>query len=257
MNGSRRHRLLIRISTGLFACLLLSGCFDVHEELWVNRDGSGKAELTYVIPASAVFMLGGTEGVEEKIRSMISRQPPLSLDALEVKETEDGVRISGTVSAKSMLSLLDLKKGESSRELPAAALDIAGNFDVRLQGLDIDLTRTVKVREALGLMSLAVGKEEREKRRLVCILHLPMPPEESNAMTIEDGGKTLKWETTLGDALKKPLVTHVRARMPIPTAAWYAAALLVVALIALGRMIWKWRKRALQASAKPKTGPIP
>ncbi len=247
----------MQFSAGLSACLLLSSCFETHEELWINRDGSGKAELTYVIPASAVFMLGGTEGVEKKVRDMIARQPPLSLDALEVKETDDGVRISGTVSAKSMLSLLDLKKGEGSRELPAAALDIAGDFDVRLQGLDIDLTRTVKVKEAVGLFSLAVGKEEREKRRLVCILHLPMVPQESNAMTVEDGGKTLKWETTLGEALKKPIVTHVRARMPIPTAVWYAAALLLVALIALVRMIWKWRKRALQASAKPQIGPIP
>jgi hypothetical protein len=200
-------------------------------------------------------MLGGTDGLEKKIRTMVAGQPPLSLDALQVKETDAGVEVAATISTKSMLSLLDLKK--NARELPHAALDIAGDFDVRLKGLDIDFTRTVKVHEALGLLAVAVSKEERDKRRLVYILHLPVPPEESNAMTVEDGGKTLKWEATLGEAIKKPVVTSFRARMPIPTAVWYAAGLLVVALSALARKVWKWRKRALQATAKAKTGPIP
>jgi hypothetical protein len=241
------HSFLIRILAGLLACLLLAGCFDIREELWVHRDGSGKAELTYVIPASALLLAGGEDGLEEKIRTMIASQPKLSLDALQIKEIETGVEVSATVSTKSMLSLLDLKKGEGARQLPGAALDIAGNFDVRLQGLDIDFTRTVKVKEALGMLSIGVGKEERETRRLVYILHLPVPPEESNAMKVEDGGKTLKWETTLGEAIKKPVVTSFRARMPIPTELWYSLALVIVALTALVRMVSKWRRKSRMA----------
>ena len=236
---------LIRSFAGLLACLLLAGCFDIREELWIHRDGSGKAELTYVIPPSALLLAGGTEELEAKIRTMIASQPQLSLDALQVKEIEAGIEVSATVSTKSMLSLLDLKKGEGARQLPGAAIDIAGNFDVRLQGLDIDFTRTVKVREALGLLSMGVGKEERDTRRLVYILHLPVPPEESNAMKVEDDGRTLKWETTLGEALKKPVVTSFRARMPIPTRVWYGLALVIVAITALARTVWKWRRRRL------------
>ena len=32
-----------RILAGL-ACLLLTGCFEIREEFWIHRDGSGKAE---------------------------------------------------------------------------------------------------------------------------------------------------------------------------------------------------------------------
>lgn len=240
-------RLLSRTLAGLLACLLLAGCFDIREELWVHRDGSGKAELTYVIPASALLLAGGSDGLEQKIRTMIATQPKLSLDALQIKEVATGVEVSATVSTKSMLSLLDLKKGEGVRQLPGAAIDLAGDFDVRLKGLDIDFTRTVKVKEALGMLSIGVGKEERDSRRLVYILHLPVPPEESNAMKVEDGGKTLKWEITLGEAIKKPVVTSFRARMPIPTAVWYGLALVIVAVTALVRMVLKWRRKARMA----------
>ena len=251
------RRLFLRLSAGLLACLLLAGCFDIREEFWIHRDGSGKAELTYVIPSSAVMLAGGTEGIEEKIRTAIATQPKINLDALQVKETDAGVEISATVSTKSMLDLLDLKKGEGVRQLPGSAVDLAGDFDVRLRGLDIDFTRTVKVKEALGMMSIGVGKEERDTRRLVYILHLPVPPSSTFIAFDSIGGKTLRWESTLGEAIKKPVVTSFRARMPIPTAVWYAAGLLIVALTALGRKVWKWRKAARAASRKILSGPIP
>ncbi|WP_035613848.1 hypothetical protein [Haloferula sp. BvORR071] len=236
-------RLFLRVFSGLLACLLLAGCFDIKEELWVHSDGSGKAELTYVIPASALLVAGGTEGLEKKIRDMMATQPKLRLDALEVKETESGVRVAARISTDSLLALLDLKKNAGGRELPGAAMDLAGNFDVRLIGLDVDFARTVKVREALGLASFGVSKDDREKRKLIYILHLPKPAKESNAMTTEDDGKTLKWEATLGEAMKKPLVTSFRASMPIPPTVWYGLALVLVAITALARAVWKWRTR--------------
>jgi hypothetical protein len=230
-----------RIFAGL-ACLLLTACFDIREELWVHRDGSGKAELTYVIPGPALVLTGGAEGLEKKIRDLMATQPKLKLEALRVTEGEQGATVAATVTTESMLSLLDLKKSDNMRNLPGAATDIAGDFDVRLSGLDIDFSRTIKVKDALGLASLGVGPEDRKNRKLVYILHLPKRPEESNAMVIEDDGKTLRWEATLGEAMSKPLVTSFRARMPVPIAVWYGLGLVVVALTVLARKIWKWRK---------------
>jgi hypothetical protein len=231
-----------RIFAGL-ACLLLTACFDIREELWVHRDGSGKAELTYVVPASTVMLTGGTEGLERKIRELIATQPMLKLEALSVTEGERGVTVAATVTTESMLSLVDLKKSDDMRTLPGAATDIAGDFDVRLQGLDIDFSRTIKVRDALGLAAIGVGAEDRKNRKLTYVLHLPKRAESSNAMIVEDDGKTLKWEATLGEAMSKPLVTSFRARMPVPVAVWYGLGLVVVALTVLMRKVWKWRKR--------------
>src|SRR6476660_2473852 len=115
------RRYLLRAFSGLLACLLLAGCFDIKEELWIHRDGSGKAELTYVIPSSALIVTGGIEGLERKIRDMMATQPKLNLDALDLKETEAGVRVAAKISTDSILSLLDLKRDESARQLPGAA----------------------------------------------------------------------------------------------------------------------------------------
>ncbi|WP_367874522.1 hypothetical protein [Luteolibacter sp. Populi] len=243
--------ILKRFLAALAACLLLAGCFEIREELWVHQDGSGNAELTYVIPAKALLLTGGTEGLEQKIRQMMATQPKLSLDKLEITTSGDGVKVAAKVSTKSLLALRDLKKDDSTRSIPGAAVDIAGVFDVHRRGLDIDFVRTIKVKDALGLAAFAIGKEDRDKRRLTYILHLPKPAAESNAMFIEDDGKTLKWEATLGEAMKKPLVTSFRAQIPIPTAVWYGLGLVAVALIALGRKIWKWRKRAMMARESP------
>lgn len=229
----------------ILACLLSTACFEIREELWVHRDGSGKAELTYVIPKSALMLAGSAEGLESKIRELMSKQEPqLKLEALQITEGEQGIKVAAIVTTESMLSLMDLKKSDGMRALPGAATDIAGNFDVRMRGLDIDFSRTIKVKDALGFAALGVNADDRKNRKLVYILHLPKRPKESNAMIIEDDGKTLKWEATLGEAMSKPLVTSFRARMPVPTAVWYGLGLVVVALTVLLRKIWKWRAKS-------------
>ena len=72
-------------------------------------------------------------------------------------------------------------------------------------------------------------------------MHLPEAAIESNADTISNGGRTLAWDSTLGDALGRPLVTRFKARMPVPPALWFAAGLVVLALTVL---LLRLRRRA-------------
>ncbi|MEK7951444.1 hypothetical protein [Luteolibacter soli] len=231
------HRLLI-----LAACLLLGACFDIHEEVWIERNGSGRAELRYTVPESALFLNGGTSGTEKKIREIIATQPSLILDDISVEAKDGNATVSVKVSTKSLLSLLDLKKSESFQNLPESTADIAGHFDVRLRWLDLDFARSVHVREALGLASLAVGSDDRENRHLTYIIHLPKAAKESNATSVTDDGKTLTWDYTLGQAIQKPIVTRFRATMPIPRYAWAAAA----ALLLVGAATAAWIVRKLR-----------
>jgi hypothetical protein len=224
--------IFTRLLAGL-ACLLLSACFDIREEVWIHRNGSGRAQLDYVIPQSALLLSGGTAGLEEKIRQLVASQPRIRLDSVKVAVVDDQARIAVSLSTDSMLSLLDLQNSEEFKELPSSAADIAGDLVVRLKGLDIDFTRTVKVRKALGLASLAISREERATRNLEYIIHLPKAPKESNATSVADGGKTLMWKSTLGEALAKPVVTHFRAALPIPWYAHVAAGLLLAGIVAL------------------------
>lgn len=213
------HRLLV-----LAACLLLAACFDIREEVWIERNGAGRAELRYTVPESALVLGGGASGVENKVRELIATQPPLILDDVSVTVKDERATVAVKVSTKSMLSLLDLKKSESFQDLPDSTTNIAGHFDVRLRWLDLDFSRSIHVKEALGLASLAVGAEDRENRRLTYIIHLPKAAKENNATHVTDNGKTLTWDYTLGDAMKKPVVTRFRATMPVPRYAWAAGA---------------------------------
>jgi hypothetical protein len=222
----------------LAACLLFASCFDIREEVWIERNGAGRAELRYTLPDSALVLGGGASGIEKKIRELIATQPSLILDGVSVDVKDDRATVSVKVSTKSMLSLLDLKKSDSFQNLPESAANIAGHFDVRLRWLDLDFSRSIHVKEALGIASLAVGADDRENRHLTYIIHLPKAAKENNATQVTDGGKTLTWDYTLGEAMKKPIITRFRASMPIPRYAWAAVAglLLVVSRFTVRRI---------------------
>lgn len=224
--------IFARFLAGL-ACLALSACFDIREEVWIHPNGSGRAELHYTIPESALLLGGGTAGLESKVRELVASQPKIRLDAVEVLTGNEEAKIVVKLSTDSMLSLIDLQKSEAFQKMPDAASNIAGTVVLKLKGLDIDFTRTVKVREALGLGVLAIGSEDRAKRNLEYIIHLPKAAKESNATSVSDGGKTLVWRSTLGEALKKPVVTRFRAALPIPWFVHLGAALLLFGIVVL------------------------
>jgi len=235
----------------LAACLLFASCFDIREEVWIQRNGAGHAELRYTVPDSALLFYGGTSGVEKKIRELVATQPSLILDDVSVVVKDSRATVAVKISTKSMLSLLDLKKSESFQNLPESTANIAGHFDVRLRWLDLDFSRSVHVKEALGLASLAVSADDRENHRLTYIVHLPKAAKEHNATQVADGGKTLTWDYTLGEAIRKPVVTRFRATMPIPRYAWAAVAGLLLLISAFIARAVKRRRTLRKASTSP------
>ncbi len=234
---------LMRILAGT-ACLFLAACFDISEEVWIGADGSGRARLAYSFPASAARLAGGNSALETKIREMIAKQPELRLEDLRIRTAGERATVEATISTDSVYSLRSPDKKDGERPMPAAAADLAGKFDVQVEGWNVDFSRTIRVREALGLATLALGKEEREKRRLSYIIHLPTAAIESNADTVANGGKTLMWESTLGEALGRPLVTRFKARMPVPKKVWFAAGLTAAAVTGLLLRLRRRRARA-------------
>lgn len=224
--------IFLRLLAGM-ACLLACACFEIKEEVWIESDGSGRAVLSYEVPGSAVTMAGGSDALAAKIREAIGNQPKLKLESVNVKAEGERIKVEVRISTDSVLSLRDLDDSEGFTTMPAAAVDLAGKFDVHRRGFDIDFARTIRVREALGLASYTIRDADRQNRRLIYIFHLPTPASESNATEILNGGKTLVWDSSLGDALRQPVVTHFKARIPIPRTVWFAAGLAGLALIGL------------------------
>jgi len=215
---------------------MLSSCIDGREEYWLARDGSGVAEVVYDVPAKVVALKGGDTGIQQLIEDWIAGTPEVHREVCQVTTTGDRTRIHVRLAFDSVLRLLELSKsgsGSGSPGLPDMFQHLVGTFDFRLQGRDVEFTRTVSPGKAF-LNGLLLPKHETGDRRLVYTLHLPEPALESNATQTLDGGKTLVWDRALADGLKQPLVTHLKARVPVPY--WMiasSAGLGVVVLLAV------------------------
>jgi hypothetical protein len=234
-------RLLTLLSAVL--CLLVSSCFDVHEELWVHADGSGEIEAKYTIPTAALAIAGGRESIEDQVHQALANDPNLELKALELTSSGESSVLRAKVSAKSLRKLIQLKNNSSFQELPSSAGAMAGDFKVATKGLQVDFTRTIRPADALGFGSLAISREQKQKRHLTYVIHLPTAATEHNAQRVEDGGRTLIWDSTLNEALKAPIITHVVFKMPMPM--HIVLPILITAALVLAWIVRKFTRRAI------------
>jgi hypothetical protein len=208
-------------------CTLLVSCIDGHEEIWLNADGSGHADLAYDIPANAAKFHGGAAGVQELVDSLLENQP----DAFsEVVEKDGRLKVHVKVRFKSAGELSKLTHTTTEKKTPAAFENLAGKFELKRSLNQVDFTRTISPGKALpgGFIPAAQFKN----RNLTYIIHLPVVPENSTATRTADGGKTLIWEQPLATAMRQPIVIHFKAAIPIPS--WiFATAALAIAIFGL------------------------
>lgn len=220
-------------------CLLLNSCFDIREEIWIGSDGSGRAKLDYDVPSSALALIGGEEGLRDQVQRLFDSEPELNLDELTVTPAGGDSTITLKASTESMLSLIDMQENEVLKNLPESAMGIAGEFDVKLDGLAINFDRRIDLQKALGLASLVISGDQRRQRSLNYIIHLPNEAETHNATRTTDNGRTLIWEYTLGEALSKPISTNFLVKIPIPWWAYVVVALLIGLIAWTISKVWR------------------
>lgn len=200
------------LSVLLTACiLLLSSCIDGREEIWLNADGSGRANFRYDVPATAAKFQGGVHGVEELLDTLLVHFPGSTREVII-----DGDRLKMVVHLvfNSLDEVSKAKSSLSGRDMPGSLQHLAGIFDVKREGLAVDFTRTVSPGKALP--TAFIPASEFRDRSLTYILHLPVVPDESTANRTEDGGLTQIWEQPLSSAIREPMVIHFKAKIPIP-----------------------------------------
>jgi hypothetical protein len=203
-------RAILSVLLAAYA-LLLTSCIDGREEVWLETDGSGRAHFRYDIPATAARFQGGVEGVEKLLASLLEDFPG-STSAVVI----DGDRLKVEVRL-AFTSVAEISKMRSSLEghrVPGSLEHLAGIFDVKREGLSVDFTRTVSPGKALP--TAFIPASEFRDRGLTYILHLPVVPKESTATRTENGGLTHIWEQSLSSAIRKPVVIHFKARIPVP-----------------------------------------
>ncbi|MEO5917919.1 MAG: hypothetical protein ABIS50_27040 [Luteolibacter sp.] len=211
---------IVRVLAVSTACLLVS-CIDGHEEVWLNADGSGRADVTYDLPAAAARFQGGEDGVRKMLGDFLLHTPGIKNSTCEVTTRDGRLTIHVQGSFDSALDLKEISKGESLEKLPSSATGLTGETHVSMKGRTVDFSRTIDAGSALPGSSFMPASQF-AGRTLSYIVHLPVAAMESNATRIEDEGRTLVWNFPLAQAIKGPVITRFKAKAPIPT--WMLAS---------------------------------
>ncbi len=198
----------------LALCLLASSCIDCREEYWIERDGSGRATVEYNIPASLLAM-SGEPALRDSVKAWMSDHKQLVLESFDISHAGDRTTVKASVSFHSALDLVTLATDGSLDSLSPATKALAGHFDFRARGREVELCRTVRPSDALG-GGLFIPESQIKGKRFVYTLHLPTAATSSNATRTEDGGKTLIWDHPLSDGMTAPIMVRFKANMPIP-----------------------------------------
>ena len=168
--GFPRHILrLLAVATAL----LLASCIDGREEFWLNADGSGRADVTYSLPAVAARFQGGESGVRKLVTDFLAATPGLTAPDCEVTTDQDRLVIRVRVAFASALELKAISKNGSLNQLPSSASHLAGDFKVSLACRTLDFSRTIAPGEALPGVSFLPASQF-EGRKLVVNVARPM-----------------------------------------------------------------------------------
>jgi hypothetical protein len=227
--------------TALMAVSLLVSCIDGREEIWIHRDGSGRAEVNYTLPASAAVFQGGEAGVRHMLEEFLSKSTALTTSSVEVKTVGDRLHIRVLASFAAAMDLKKIAEGPGMHELPSSATGLAGTVTVALRGLSLDFTRSLTPGTSLPGAALLPASAFQD-RSLTYIIHLPLAATESNATRKLDGGRTLIWEFPLAEAVKKPITTHFIAPIPFPKWIWLLG---IGLLLLLGLILHGWKRRRI------------
>ena len=229
-------RHIVRILTAITACLLVS-CIDGREEIWLNANGSGRADVSYSLPAAAARFQGGEAGVRRIIGDFLKNTPAIATSSYEVSTDQDRLKIRVQATFDSALDLKEISNGASLAKLPSSASYLAGDMTVDVHGRTVDFSRTIAPGKALP-GAIFLPATQFEGRNLTYIIHLPAAATDANATRVEDAGRTLVWDYPLSGALGNPLTLRFKAKIPVPTwaVASIAGTVLLLAYFAIRRM---------------------
>lgn len=231
------------------AALALAGCIDSREEVWIDRDGGGRAEIRVDIPTAATRLHGGAAGVRRLIDSFFAASPEIRSSKVDVHTTGDRTVVDVAMEFDSALKATEMTGGEAIDHLPPAARHLSGEVEARLRGLTLDFNRVISPGEAIPGVSW-LPKSQLEGHRLEYIIHLPAVAKTSNATRTENGGRTLVWDIPLAAAVRQPFSTSFEMDLPIP---WSKVSAVAIPLSLAGGwlLLRRVRKPSAETSGEP------
>ena len=213
--------------------LLLVSCIDSREEFWIETNGSGRAHISYTIPASAARMHGGDDGIRKLIGDFFRATPSIKQPHHAVFTENGRTTVTVEFAFDSALDLMRTGSSDSLDRLPAAASHFFGETKMNWSGRSLEITRNISPGKALPGAALLPSSQL--VGRLVTIMHLPAAALESNATRTENHGRTLVWETPFADAVRSPVTYRFTMGVPLP---WTMLGWIMAPLALLGGWVW-------------------
>ena len=227
--------------------LTLTSCIEGDEELWLNRNGSGRIEATYRMPPAIMNRFGGAAKLQQRLEDAIKNEPSIRIQ--EISNHIDGAQVVFTLKAefddaRSFISLPKKHLRDPNKpDKPSAEESFFGKMNLRLNGLTLKFDRNVDLSSILPA-AVQDNAAMLGDSSFNFFLHLPAKPSTHNATSVSDNGTTLNWSFKLKDHVSTPMVLHTSLLLPLPWWAW-SLATIVILLLAFGifRLIISMRRK--------------
>ena len=236
------------------ALLLLSGCIDGDEEIFLRADGGARVLAIYRVP-TLLLSVQDAEDLRSSIENEVGSAKNLKLLTNKVEkhqgnrvitfeiETDDVMALEGVLAEHD--PALQMSKGDKILHA------IIGRMVVNIEGFSVKLIREVQLEPLLDEYLGSNGASMLGDSTFRYTVHLPDAVESSNAHEVLNEGRTLKWTHKLIDSSTSPIIMTLTAPIPIP--GW----MFVLAALFLAAIIWSWyvlmaRSRAQKYAAGSK-----
>lgn len=224
---------------------ILTSCVEGEEEVWINDDASGHVVVHYEIPSIALTQLGDPDEFIRAIQLIDEKEDLIEITELAFK-AKSGRAIfhleAKFTDVREILSLSERNKPFFAKETgtdPDKLDSIMGDINFRLDGLTPAFDREVSPKQ---IFPSAVARRPKMlgSAAFIYTIHMPTRVKETNAHSISDDGKTVRWAFKLRDHFENPIKMSLRAELPVP---WFLWLIPILAIISIAGLIWKLRQR--------------
>lgn len=241
---------LLRIALLGLGVVLLSGCIEGREEIWLKVDGSGRLKASYRMPHVIMGQFGGAEQLTTTLREAAERDPHVDLSEISYRSEKRDIilEFEGTYDDLRKLCTFPQRqlRHPDDPDKPVKAEILFGVTDLTISAKEISLHRTIDISSIIPKRLQKNPKLLRDSQ-FHYVLNLPVSATETNAHVLPADRRRLEWVFLLRDHVTEPMVLTARGPLPIPWWVWLLAGLVLV-LPAIVLIRFARRKRALTRS---------
>lgn len=240
-------RRLLELTALVFGVTLLNSCIEGEEEVWIEKDGSGRAQLEITAPTLLFQKFGGVEQVVADAKEGLAESTSISLDEIEFSSSGSKTSLRAAIhfdDARQLGTTLRAFRDPPSSPQKSDEEILFGATSVQVKFPEIRYQRELDIRslvppEGKNPLTLSLLGDS----QITYKVHLPTKVKTHNADFISEDGQTIAWLIPVKDLLSSP--QEMKFTAPIPKLALYLtlAVILLLSLIAVLLLLLSKRRR--------------